>query len=251
MVPAAARRIVDLSHEIVDGMTTHPGIPPPSISTFLTHAASTARYAPGTTFEIGRIDLVANTGTYLDTPAHRFPGGHDLSGPGPRARRRPRWGPRRLPGRDRARHRARRLPWRRRSSGAPSSWPPAGTQRWGTPEYLSDNPFLTEAAAQWLVDEGAALVGIDSLNVDSLADPQPAGPHRDPRRRHPARRAPHGPRRAAVERLALLRGPAAHPGDGDVPGSRVRHRRLRFLGAIAFFLAVLGAIGRPVRRSRP
>ena len=74
------RRIVDLSHEIVDGMTTHPGIPVPSISTFLTHEASSGRYAPGTTFEIGRIDLVANTGTYLDTPAHRFPGGPDLSG---------------------------------------------------------------------------------------------------------------------------------------------------------------------------
>ena len=61
-----ARRVVDLSHEIVDGMITHPGIPAPMISTFLSHEASTARYAPGTTFEIGRIDLVANTGTYLD-----------------------------------------------------------------------------------------------------------------------------------------------------------------------------------------
>ena len=71
---------MDLSHEIVDGMTTHPGIPAPSISTFLTHEASTGRYAPGTTFEIGRIDLVANTGTYIDTPAHRFPGGQDLAG---------------------------------------------------------------------------------------------------------------------------------------------------------------------------
>jgi kynurenine formamidase len=73
-------RVVDLSHEIVDGMTTHPGIPGPVISTFLTHEASAERYAPGTTFEIGRIDMVANTGTYLDTPAHRFRGRPDLSG---------------------------------------------------------------------------------------------------------------------------------------------------------------------------
>jgi kynurenine formamidase len=170
MPPDVVRRIVDLSHEIVDGMTTHPGLPPPSISTFLTHAASTARYAPGTTFEIGRIDLVANTGTYLDTPAHRFPGGHDLSGLalervvdldgvvvdcrgladraiGPDA--------------------FRGIGVRGRAVLVATGWDAS----WGTPAYLGDNPFLTGAAAQWLVDEGAALVGIDSLNVDSLADP--------------------------------------------------------------------------------
>ena len=60
-------------------MLTHPGIPAPTITTWLTHAASAERYAPGTTFEIGRIDLVANTGTYVDTPAHRFAGADDLS----------------------------------------------------------------------------------------------------------------------------------------------------------------------------
>ena len=78
---------MDLSHEIVDGMNTHPGIPGPRISAFLTHETSAGRYAPGTTFEIGRIDLVANTGTYVDTPAHRFPGGADLSALGAGARR--------------------------------------------------------------------------------------------------------------------------------------------------------------------
>jgi arylformamidase len=72
--------IIDLSHPIVDGMTTHPGIPEPTISTFLSHAASAGRYAPGTTFEIARIDLDANPGTYLDTPAHRFGGRFDLPG---------------------------------------------------------------------------------------------------------------------------------------------------------------------------
>jgi arylformamidase len=164
------RRIVDLSHEIVDGMTTHPGIPPPSISTFLTHEASAARYAPGTTFEIGRIDLVANTGTYLDTPAHRFPGGPDLAdlplervvdlegvivdcrGTAERAIE-----PAAFDGID----------MRGRAVLVATGW----DAHWGTPDYLSDNPFLTAAAAGWLVDAGAALIGIDSLNIDSLSDP--------------------------------------------------------------------------------
>jgi arylformamidase len=169
--PISARHIVDLSHEIVDGMTTHPGIPPPSISTFLTHAASAARYAPGTTFEIGRIDLVANTGTYLDTPAHRFPGGQDLAGLALEA----------VVDLDGvlvdcrgATERAiglepfRGIDVRGRAVLVATGW----DEHWETPEYLSDNPFLTESAAEFLVSSGAGLVGIDSLNVDSLADPR-------------------------------------------------------------------------------
>ena len=165
------RRIVDLSHEIVDGMTTHPGIPAPAISTFLTHEASTARYAPGTTFEIGRIDLVANTGTYIDTPAHRFPGGQDLAdltlervvdlegvlvdcrGVAERE-----IGPEAFEG----------AAVRGRAVLVATGW----DEHWGTPAYLSDNPYLTGAAAKWLVDSGAALIGIDSLNVDALTDPE-------------------------------------------------------------------------------
>jgi kynurenine formamidase len=169
MTADPARHIVDLSHEIVDGMTTHPGIPPPSISTFLTHEASSARYAPGTTFEIGRIDLVANTGTYLDTPAHRFPGGQDLSG---LALERIvdldgvlvdcRGATERAIGPDAFRG----IDVRGRAVLVATGW----DERWGTPGYLSDNPFLTKSAANFLVDSGAVLVGIDSLNVDSLAD---------------------------------------------------------------------------------
>ena len=170
MAADSDHRIVDLSHEIVDGMTTHPGIPAPSISTFLTHEASTARYAPGTTFEIGRIDLVANTGTYIDTPAHRFPGGQDLAGlelervvdvdgvlvdcRGAPDRA---IGPEAFEGID----------VRGRAVLIATGW----DEHWGTPAYLSDNPFLTGAAAEWLVASGAALVGIDSLNIDSLTDP--------------------------------------------------------------------------------
>jgi kynurenine formamidase len=165
-----AGRFVDLSHEIVDGMTTHPGIPAPRISTFLTHEASAARYAPGTTFEIGRIDLVANTGTYLDMPAHRFPGGPDLASldlgrvvdldgvlVDCRGRADKAIGPDAFDGVDLA----------GRAVLVATGW----DANWGTEAYLSDNPFLTGAAAQHLVDAGVALVGIDSLNVDSLADP--------------------------------------------------------------------------------
>jgi len=168
---ASTRRAVDLSHEIVDGMITHPGIPSPTISTFLTHEASAARYAPGTTFEIGRIDLVANTGTYLDTPAHQFAGRPDLAA----------LDLERVVDLDGVLADCRRGPERAIGPEAFDGIMVAGRAvlvatgwdaHWGTPGYLADNPFLTEAAARHLVEAGAALIGIDSLNVDSLADPR-------------------------------------------------------------------------------
>ena len=162
-------RSVDLSHEIVDGMTTHPGIPAPSISTFLSFEASEGRYAPGTTFQIGRIDLVANTGTYIDTPAHRFEGGPDLA--------------------DLALERVVDLPGvvvdvagRDSREIGPDDFDDVAVAgqavlirtgwdaHWGTPAYLAGHPFLTAAGADYLVGAGAALVGIDSLNIDSLED---------------------------------------------------------------------------------
>jgi kynurenine formamidase len=166
----ASRRAIDLSHEIVDGMITHPGIPGPTISTFLTHEAAAARYAPGTTFEIGRIDLVANTGTYLDMPAHRFVGRADLSGldlqavvdldgvvVDVRGQAEAAIGPEAFNG----------VRVAGRAVLVHTGW----DRHWGTDAYLSGNPFLTEAAARHLVAAGAALIGIDSLNVDSLGDP--------------------------------------------------------------------------------
>ena len=164
-----SRRFVDLSHEIVDGMTTHPGIPGPTITTFLSYEESAARYAPGTRFQIGRIDLVANTGTYIDTPAHRFEGGADLGDlaldavvdvPGivVECRGRPDLavGPDAFEG----------MTVEGRAVLLRTGW----DAHWGTPAYLSDHPFLTEAGATWLVEHRAALVGIDSLNIDSLSD---------------------------------------------------------------------------------
>ena len=158
-------------------MVTHPGIAPPSISTALSFDESHGRYAPGTEFQIGRIDLVANTGTYVDTPAHRF---RDGCGPGRGSCSRPcrSAGHRRgLPARG-------RRACRDRGAGSGRTRSTASTLRgravlvatgwdrlWGAAGYLSDNPFLTADAAALLVERGAALVGIDSLNVDSLADP--------------------------------------------------------------------------------
>jgi kynurenine formamidase len=167
-------RFVDLSHPILDGMVTHPGIPEPRITDFLSHEESVARYAPGTTFQIGRIDLVGNTGTYLDTPAHRFPGGADLANleiervadldglvvdcraAGADEARRA-IGPEAFAG----------LELNGRAVLVATGW----DVHWGTPAYLADNPFLADAAARHLVEAGAALIGIDSLNVDSLTDP--------------------------------------------------------------------------------
>ncbi|MEJ2266700.1 MAG: cyclase family protein, partial [Anaerolineales bacterium] len=76
-MPAA--RFIDLSHTVEDGMLTYPGLPAPVISAHLSREDSRAHYAPGTEFHIGKIEMVANTGTYLDSPFHRFAGREDLS----------------------------------------------------------------------------------------------------------------------------------------------------------------------------
>ena len=77
---STSRRLIDLSHVVEDGMTTYPGLPAPQICDFWTREQSQAHYAPGTTFHIGQIEMVANTGTYVDAPFHRFADGVDLAG---------------------------------------------------------------------------------------------------------------------------------------------------------------------------
>src|SRR5207245_2395814 len=72
-------RLIDVSHSIEDGMVTYPGLPAPIISDWLSRDASQTRYAPGTTFQIGKIELLANTGTYIDAPFHRYDGGEDVA----------------------------------------------------------------------------------------------------------------------------------------------------------------------------
>ena len=163
-------RFVELSHPIEDGMITYPGLPAPAVSEHLSRAASEGRYAPGTTFSIGRVDMVANTGTYVDAPFHRFAQGTDVAGlalaaladlPGvlidARGRSKGRaLGPDLLDG----------IAIEGRAVLLWTGW----DAHWRTPEYGSGHPFVTRAAAARLAKENAALVGIDSLNIDDTAD---------------------------------------------------------------------------------
>jgi arylformamidase len=164
------RGTIDLSHPIRDGMVTYPGIPGPAIGTYLSREASRERYATGTEFFIGTISMVATTGTYLDAPFHRFPEGPDLSEiaadklaflPGVliRARGMMAIGPETLAGKEVA--------------GRAVLFQTGWDRFFGQPEYGgAEAPFLTEATGRALALEGAALVGIDSLNIDSTADPR-------------------------------------------------------------------------------
>ncbi|MFI1031764.1 cyclase family protein [Streptomyces sp. NPDC020951] len=165
----AHRRTVDLSHSIRHGMITYPGVPGPEIGDHLSREASRAHYGPGTEFAIGRISMTANTGTYLDAPFHRFGDGADLAG---------------LPlsgltdldgivvrvlGTDRrAVDRELLLPHdvTGRAVLIHTGW----DRHWGTEQYGSGHPYLTADAAAWLVEQRAALVGMDSLNIDDTED---------------------------------------------------------------------------------
>jgi arylformamidase len=161
-------RWVELSHVIEAGLTTYPGLPVPEITPHLTREASREVYAAGTEFAIDRISMVGNTGTYLDSPFHRYADGADLAG---------------LP-----LERLVDLPVivvRAVGSGVRGVDVPAlenlvvaghavllhtgGDRHWATPEYLVDAPFLTAAGAQWLAQHGAALVGIDAVNIDDVS----------------------------------------------------------------------------------
>jgi len=160
-------RFLDLSHTIEHGMTTYPGLPGPVVCDFLSREASRARYAPGVEFQIGKIEMVANTGTYLDAPFHRYAAGKDVSelplesladldavvirSGGGRAIEREAFAGRALAG---------------KAVLVRTGW----DVHWGTPAYLDNHPYLTAAAAEHLGDAGVALVGIDSLNIDDMRD---------------------------------------------------------------------------------
>jgi kynurenine formamidase len=172
-VAPAGRRLVDLSHPIHHGMVTYPGLPAPELSAHLTREASRAHYAEGTEFAIDRITMVGNTGTYLDSPFHRYEGGTDLAGLPLEALADLPVTVVRLTGSDR----------RGVEVAALASVDVAGRavllhtgwdRHWGTERYGRGAPFLTGEAARWLVEQGAALVGIDSLNIDD-AEPEAGG----------------------------------------------------------------------------
>jgi arylformamidase len=166
--PAAGSRVVDLSHPIRAGLVTYPGLPAPTITPHLTREDSRAKYAPGTEFAMDILTMIGNTGTYLDSPFHRYADGPDLAGlelsslVGLRAEvfhLEDAWQP------DRRGIRPETLADRDVRGAAVLLH--TGWDRWfGQPEYGSGAPFLTGEGAQWLIDAGAVLVGIDSLNID-------------------------------------------------------------------------------------
>ena len=164
----SARRIVDLSHPIRAGLVTYPGLPAPTITPHLTREDSRERYAPGTEFAMDILTMVGNTGTYLDSPFHRYADGADLAGldlatlVGLRAEvfhLEDVWS-----ATDRG---IRTAVLADRDVRGAAVLLHTGWDRWfGAPEYGVGAPFLTGEAAQWLIDAGAVLVGIDSVNID-------------------------------------------------------------------------------------
>ncbi|RFF27493.1 MULTISPECIES: cyclase family protein [unclassified Wenzhouxiangella] len=198
------RRLIDLSHTVEDGLVTYRGLPAPIMCDFLSREDSKEHYEDGTSFHIGRIDMVANTGTYVDSPFHRFADGKDLSELELESLAE-------LPGlcvhleadlSSRTPIRHHRKEQQSVSSRTPiRDLPEDGTElqevtraigpeafegldvtgkavlvhtgwanHWNTDAYFEGHPFLTREAAEWLRDHGAALVGIDSLNIDDIED---------------------------------------------------------------------------------
>jgi kynurenine formamidase len=161
--------LVDVSHVVEHGMITYQGLPAPLICDFLSREQSRSVYAPGTEFQIGKIEMVANTGTYLDSPFHRYAAGKDLS---------------ELPlerlanldgivisadvstGRAIGRAAFEGHDLRDKAVLVRTGW----DTHWRTDRYFEGHPFLTADAAEHLVESGAVLVGIDSLNIDDTGD---------------------------------------------------------------------------------
>ncbi|MFE4465393.1 cyclase family protein [Oerskovia sp. NPDC056781] len=174
-----ATRLVDLSHTVREGLVTYPGLPAPTITPFLTRADSVAKYAPGTQFAMDVLTMIGNTGTYLDSPFHRYDGGTDLSGleletlvglPAELFRLSETVDP----SRGGARGIGAEVFGDRDLAGSAVLLQTGWDRHFGTPAYGEPAPFLTEAGAQHLVDAGVTLVGIDSLNIDDT-DPVTSG----------------------------------------------------------------------------
>lgn len=163
-----SHKLIDLSHEVEHGMITYKGLPAPIICDFLSREESRKHYAEGTEFSIGKIEMVANTGTYVDSPFHRFADGIDLA---------------ELPlesladlegmvvhvqefGRAIPAEAFQGLSIRGKAILIHTDW----ARHWRTDQYFEGHPFLTRGAAQYLADSGAAFVGIDTYNIDDITD---------------------------------------------------------------------------------
>jgi kynurenine formamidase len=168
MADHSKKKIIDLSHVIEDGMVTYKGLPAPHICDFWTREGSADQYEDGSSFQIGRIDMVANTGTYLDSPYHRFAEGKDLAELSLSALadlpailvHRP-W----EEGLATDASHLQGLDVRGKAVLVHSGW----DRNWRTDAYSQNHPFLTSEAADWLAAHGAMLVGIDSHNIDDTS----------------------------------------------------------------------------------
>lgn len=156
---------IDLSHTIEDGIITYKGLPAPIVCDYLSREESRKIYAPGTEFQIGKIEMIANTGTYLDCPFHRYEHGKDLS----------EIGIEQFTDLDaavvRVSHKKtlavnaeyfKHIEIKDKAVLVHTDW----AEFWNTEAYFENHPFLTEDAALYLRDHGAKLVGIDSHNID-------------------------------------------------------------------------------------
>jgi len=161
-------KIVDLSHPIEDGMITYSGLPGPKITDHLSRKASQEHYTQGTTFQIGKIEMVANTGTYIDSPFHRYADGKDLS----------QFEPASVANLDGLVFHADPLTrsitpdlFKNRDVSGKAVLIYTGWDRhWSTSLYFEEHPFLTRESAEYLKSAGSGLVGIDSLNIDDNTD---------------------------------------------------------------------------------
>jgi len=162
------RKLIDLSHKVEHGMVTYKGLPAPVICDYLSREASRAHYSGGTEFHIGKIEMVANTGTYVDSPFHRYADGIDLAElplesladlPGLVIRAAglgPAIGAQAFRG----------LDVQGKAVLVHTGW----ARHWGAERYFEGHTFLTGEAAAYLAEAGAAFVGIDSYNIDDTAD---------------------------------------------------------------------------------
>jgi arylformamidase len=161
-------RLIDLSHTIENGLITYKGLPAPVICDYLSREDSKKIYAEGTSFQIGKIELVSNTGTYIDCPFHRFECGTDLNDTP-------------LEYFAELKGIVLHAPYTERKSIDADFFKAHDIEdkallihtgwdlHWNTERYFSDHPYLTETAAWYLKEKKVRLVGIDSHNIDDTS----------------------------------------------------------------------------------
>jgi kynurenine formamidase len=160
--------LIDLSHTVEHGLITYKGLPAPVICDYLSREASRKVYAPGTEFQIGKIEMVANTGTYMDSPFHRYADGKDLSEL--RLEQLAGLPAVKIVARGAQSVDAGFFSHLKNLAGKAVLVETGWSRHWKTDQYFEGHPFLTEDAARFLADAGVRLVGIDSHNIDSTRD---------------------------------------------------------------------------------